>query len=94
MLTDMAKGPRARASETRVRDSKSLRPVYSDQPVDTPNQDLRNHGDSSHNPRHDYTALGEDVEGFIRQHKLEKPTLIGHSMFVPSLPPQRPSKSS
>lgn len=43
-------------------------------------QDLRNHGDSPHNPRHDYTALAEDVEGFISQHGLENPTLIGHSM--------------
>ncbi|KAK5254185.1 hypothetical protein LTR16_004905, partial [Cryomyces antarcticus] len=43
-------------------------------------QDLRNHGDSAHDSRHDYTALAEDVEGFIDEHGLEKPTLIGHSM--------------
>ncbi|TKA80011.1 hypothetical protein B0A49_00711 [Cryomyces minteri] len=42
--------------------------------------DLRNHGDSAHDSRHDYTALAEDVEGFIDEHGLEKPTLIGHSM--------------
>jgi pimeloyl-ACP methyl ester carboxylesterase len=48
------------------------RPVYA---IDT-----RNHGDSSHDPRHDYTALAEDVELFIKEHKLEKSTLIGHSM--------------
>ncbi|EMC96883.1 hypothetical protein BAUCODRAFT_430976 [Baudoinia panamericana UAMH 10762] len=48
------------------------RPVYA--------IDLRNHGDSSHDPRHDYGALAEDVELFLQQHKLEKTTLIGHSM--------------
>jgi pimeloyl-ACP methyl ester carboxylesterase len=46
--------------------------------------DLRNHGDSSHNPRHDYTALAEDVELFLQEHGMHKngggPTLIGHSM--------------
>lgn len=42
--------------------------------------DLRNHGDSSHHPRHDYTALAEDVELFLRHTKLEQSTLIGHSM--------------
>lgn len=48
-----------------------------------PPQDLRNHGDSPHDPRHDYTALAEDVEDFIDQHKLQNSTLIGHSMCVP-----------
>lgn len=43
-------------------------------------QDLRNHGDSPHDPRHDYTAMAEDVSAFIEEHKLEQPTLIGHSM--------------
>jgi pimeloyl-ACP methyl ester carboxylesterase len=42
--------------------------------------DMRNHGDSSHNPRHDYNFLAEDVELFLQHHKLQKPTLIGHSM--------------
>ncbi|KAI9741861.1 MAG: hypothetical protein M1834_000249 [Cirrosporium novae-zelandiae] len=42
--------------------------------------DLRNHGDSPHAPRHDYTAMAEDVEKFIHEHKIERPTLIGHSM--------------
>jgi pimeloyl-ACP methyl ester carboxylesterase len=42
--------------------------------------DLRNHGDSSHDPRHDYTALAEDVELFLQNHQLERPVLIGHSM--------------
>ncbi|KAK5166145.1 uncharacterized protein LTR77_008406 [Saxophila tyrrhenica] len=48
------------------------RPVYA--------LDLRNHGDSSHDPRHDYNALAEDLELFLQHHKLTRPTLIGHSM--------------
>ena len=48
------------------------RPVYA--------IDLRNHGDSSHDPRHDYDALAEDVELFLEQNELENSTLIGHSM--------------
>lgn len=42
--------------------------------------DLRNHGDSPHDPRHDYTLLGSDVEEFIHEHKLAPAALIGHSM--------------
>ena len=42
--------------------------------------DLRNHGDSPHDPVHDYTHLAEDVESFIDTHQLKRPTLIGHSM--------------
>ncbi|OAX79345.1 hypothetical protein ACJ72_06341, partial [Emergomyces africanus] len=42
--------------------------------------DLRNHGDSPHLPEHDYTAMADDVEEFIHNLKLAKPTLIGHSM--------------
>lgn len=45
-------------------------------------QDLRNHGDSPHNPKHDYSAMADDVEEFIQQHDLRLPTLIGHSMSV------------
>ncbi|KAK4569931.1 hypothetical protein LTR86_002901 [Recurvomyces mirabilis] len=48
------------------------RPVYA--------IDLRNHGDSSHNPRHDYTAMAEDVEAFLQQNNLKNTTLVGHSM--------------
>ncbi|KAM0719253.1 hypothetical protein Q7P37_005158 [Cladosporium fusiforme] len=48
------------------------RPVYA--------IDLRNHGDSSHDPRHDYTALAEDVEGFLQKQNIKNSTLIGHSM--------------
>ncbi|KAJ5355162.1 uncharacterized protein N7496_012374, partial [Penicillium cataractarum] len=42
--------------------------------------DLRNHGDSGHHPKHDYMEIALDVESFIAQHGLERPTLIGHSM--------------
>ncbi|KAH0538624.1 hypothetical protein FGG08_004825 [Glutinoglossum americanum] len=46
--------------------------------------DLRNHGHSDHHPRHDYTVMAQDVEGFIDQHKLGAVTLIGHSMYAHS----------
>lgn len=42
--------------------------------------DLRNHGESPHDHRHDYTAMAADVAEFVRQHGLKEPTLIGHSM--------------
>lgn len=42
--------------------------------------DLRNHGDSPHNRRHDYEAMAEDVANFIRDNKLQDSTIIGHSM--------------
>lgn len=48
------------------------RPVYA---IDT-----RNHGDSPHDKVHDYTALSEDVEAFLKKHDLKNSTLIGHSM--------------
>lgn len=48
------------------------RPVYA--------IDLRNHGDSPHDARHDYIAMAKDVEDFISEHQLQDTTLIGHSM--------------
>ncbi|KAI1339025.1 alpha beta hydrolase fold family [Xylariaceae sp. FL0016] len=42
--------------------------------------DLRNHGESPHAPTHNYTAMADDVAGFIADHDLSAPTLIGHSM--------------
>lgn len=45
-------------------------------------KDLRNHGDSPHDPAHDYSAMADDVEEFIQKHELKVPTLIGHSMCV------------
>lgn len=45
-------------------------------------QDLRNHGESPHDSRHDYIALAEDLHEFISSQELNSPALIGHSMFV------------
>lgn len=42
--------------------------------------DLRNHGDSFHSEKHNYTALAEDVKTYLEFHKLNKIFLIGHSM--------------
>ncbi|KAK0626665.1 Alpha/Beta hydrolase protein [Immersiella caudata] len=42
--------------------------------------DLRNHGESPHHDRHDYSAMAADVADFVRSHNLRQPTLIGHSM--------------
>lgn len=42
--------------------------------------DLRNHGDSPHNERHDYPSMAADVERFIKDNQLGKPIVIGHSM--------------
>ena len=48
-------------------------------------QDLRNHGDSPHDAKHDYATMAGDIEDFIEEHALKSPTLIGHSMFVSPL---------
>ncbi|KAF9869444.1 alpha beta fold family [Colletotrichum karsti] len=48
------------------------RPVYA--------LDLRNHGESPHDRNHDYVHMAEDIAGFIDQHGLHQPTIIGHSM--------------
>lgn len=48
------------------------RPVYA--------LDLRNHGDSPHDPAHNYLTMADDVEEFMWNQSLVKPTLIGHSM--------------
>ncbi|KAJ5143726.1 uncharacterized protein N7515_002513 [Penicillium bovifimosum] len=42
--------------------------------------DLRNHGQSFHAPEHNYNVMAEDVQEFIKQQKLDKCVLIGHSM--------------
>lgn len=49
-------------------------------------QDLRNHGHSFHAPEHNYGAMAEDVQEFIKQQKLDKCVLIGHSMYVIKFP--------
>ncbi|KAF5022546.1 hypothetical protein F66182_5379 [Fusarium sp. NRRL 66182] len=42
--------------------------------------DLRNHGESPHSSRHDYSSMAQDVAEFIKGHGLEETSLIGHSM--------------
>ncbi|KAL4884390.1 Alpha/Beta hydrolase protein [Aspergillus karnatakaensis] len=42
--------------------------------------DLRNHGNSFHDPEHNYSAMADDVAGFIHENNLSKCVLIGHSM--------------
>lgn len=42
--------------------------------------DQRNHGQSPHSDAFNYTVLTEDLEKFIKENKIEKPHLIGHSM--------------
>ncbi|KAJ2476418.1 hypothetical protein EV174_004939, partial [Coemansia sp. RSA 2320] len=47
---------------------------------DTYSLDLRNHGDSPHMAPHSYEAMSADVVRFIRDHGLNTPVLVGHSM--------------
>lgn len=42
--------------------------------------DQRNHGQSPHSVTFNYYALADDLLEFIREYKLEKPIIIGHSM--------------
>ncbi|TIA87527.1 hypothetical protein E3P99_03121 [Wallemia hederae] len=42
--------------------------------------DLRNHGTSPHAKPHDYEHMAADVAAFIESQKLDKVTLVGHSM--------------
>lgn len=42
--------------------------------------DLRNHGRSPHTETMDYEAMAQDVVDFMDEHKLEKATILGHSM--------------
>ncbi|KAL2812096.1 Alpha/Beta hydrolase protein [Aspergillus granulosus] len=42
--------------------------------------DLRNHGNSFHDPEHNYSVMADDVAEFIHEHRLSKCVLIGHSM--------------
>ena len=42
--------------------------------------DLRNHGQSPHDPEFDYASLAGDVEGYIRYHHLQLPVVLGHSL--------------
>lgn len=42
--------------------------------------DARNHGQSPHDPIHNYESMAADLKEFIETHKLVNPILIGHSM--------------
>ena len=42
--------------------------------------DLRNHGLSPHAAEMDYPCMAEDIKGFLTEHKIAKPHLMGHSM--------------
>ncbi|CCK70137.1 Imo32p KNAG_0D03910 [Huiozyma naganishii CBS 8797] len=42
--------------------------------------DMRNHGSSPRTAEFNYKAMSEDIFQFIRDHRLEKPLLLGHSM--------------
>jgi esterase len=42
--------------------------------------DQRNHGQSPHRDEFDYSVLTEDLEIFIKENKIQKPHIIGHSM--------------
>ena len=42
--------------------------------------DLRNHGQSPHEPLFDYPAMVNDLVAFINSHGIKDPVIIGHSM--------------
>lgn len=42
--------------------------------------DQRNHGRSPHSPDFNYRLLTEDLAGFVAEHRIERPILLGHSM--------------
>ncbi len=42
--------------------------------------DQRNHGQSPHTSIHSFPALADDLAGFIEDHSIVNPVLIGHSM--------------
>jgi esterase len=42
--------------------------------------DLRNHGQSPHDPVFDYPSMADDLREFVDTHSLKDPIVIGHSM--------------
>lgn len=42
--------------------------------------DLRNHGQSPHSPVFNYQAMADDLMEFIKDHDLDHPVIVGHSM--------------
>lgn len=42
--------------------------------------DQRNHGKSPHTDEHSYELMAQDLDEFLKQHNIDNPYLIGHSM--------------
>lgn len=42
--------------------------------------DQRNHGQSFHDKTHDFKTMADDLLNFIKEHGIEQPSIIGHSM--------------
>ena len=42
--------------------------------------DQRNHGQSPHSDEMNYGLLAEDLENFVEEHNIARPSIIGHSM--------------
>ena len=42
--------------------------------------DMRNHGRSPHSKSWDYELMAKDLKGFINDHNIKDPAIIGHSM--------------
>jgi esterase len=42
--------------------------------------DQRNHGQSPHTDKFDYSVMADDLKEFIEEHKIANPTILGHSM--------------
>ena len=42
--------------------------------------DQRNHGKSPHSDEHSYELMAQDLDEFLKQHNIDNPYLIGHSM--------------
>jgi esterase len=47
--------------------------------------DLRNHGLSPHSDNWNYEVMADDINGFINEHQLKQPILMGHSMGAKTL---------
>lgn len=44
--------------------------------------DLRNHGDSPHNPDMSISSMSQDVSHFLDTQNIEKAHVLGHSMYA------------
>lgn len=59
---------------------KTLGTRYADAGFEVHMPDLRNHGRSFHSPDFTYADMASDVLAYCRHHKLDKISIIGHSM--------------